>query len=454
MKFNELVNESKKVDEAPMGLLKTAGHSMLKKVSPTSAGKLETGTAANQLYIDFKKYLGQTGEKPEADVVLGFLQSRGLPTKGAEAIIQSAGDEKPGALKTAAVAAAGGAIDAATGAVKKIGGAMKSAAGKGIDKLKAAATGQNPQPADRQEPSVDNPTDQSAQEPSQQNKQSTATYSRSTGFDPATMKNTSSPLGPDVVGGIPSTSSPLNALTPKAGSDGQSAAVVGNTKKRSGGKVKGQLSNTPSAVRRRERTAARRGGNTSAAIGQFVNTQTGKNPIKMKTGESIEYHFDKLLESLDQNYILEALSRSTLDKVFLAAVQDAAKSGIPVGGDSGAGGGQQQGGSQSGGQQQGGGQQGGFLSGFKQGFQGGGGGSGGGGDGKLQGQVNVGQLAQLLQMDQRELSAALLKLKQGQGLSRTHVNTLSNAFISMYKADPQTTVRIANMLKRVTVDQE
>ena len=105
MKFNEFnKNENtNNLTEAPMGALKTFGLTSLSKVSSTAAGKLQTGTMANQLYSEFKSYLGQTGDQAEPVIVIQFLKSKGIPTKSAEAIMaQSAGDTK-------------GAVDAAAG---------------------------------------------------------------------------------------------------------------------------------------------------------------------------------------------------------------------------------------------------------------------------------------------------------------------------------------------------
>ena len=445
-----------------MGLLKTAGHKVLSKVSSTSAGKLETGTAANKLYNDFKKYLGQTGEQAEADVVLKFLQSRGLPTEDAEKIIQAAGDNQQGSIGQAFKASAGDAVDAVKGMIKGKGGNQPQQGKDPAQQPPTQGKDQNPQPKGRIDPKLDPaPDDDQSKQNFSQGNYKQGGYSTSTGFDPTTMKNVQKELPAGSVGGIPNPSSA--GLTPKTGNSPQSTAdlsVKPTGRKQGGGRVAGQLSQTPGAVRKREQRAAKKSrGNTNSAIGQFVKTQLGDNPIRMKTGESIEYHYDKLVESLDYNPIFEALSKSVLDKVFLAAVQNAAKVGGAGGGQSQAGGGasggqSQAGGGQSqasGGQSQASGGAGGFFSGLKQGWQGG---PGVADDGRIKGNVNVGQLAQLLQVDQRELSAALMKLKQGQGLSRTHVNTLSNAFISMYRADAQTTVKIANMLKRVTFEEK
>jgi hypothetical protein len=458
MKFKDIISEQR-IQEAPMGLLKTVGNKALSKVSAKAAGKLETGTTANQLYSDFKKYLGKTGQEPSREVVLSFLQSKGLPTAGAEAAIDKAGE--PSAVGIAAKAAAGDAVDAVSGAAKSAVNTVKSAAASGANKLKQAfakkpAAGQA-EPTQRQDPAMADPA---VSNPNfAQGNYQQGNYSSSAGFDKTTMKNVSNPMPAGTVGGVPTGKSnlpqPTTATTPAT------PPVKGR-----GGRKAGQLSTTPRAVARRQATAVKKAANTagrpntSNALGQFVNTQTGKNPISMNRKESIEYNFDMLVEALEISQLLyEApLSRGQIEKAFMAAVQDSVKVGgggqqsaAQQGGSSGQQSAAQQGGSSGGSND---GQQGGNDSGQQSAAQQGGGGFFAGlmgkGDGKVKGNFNVNQLAQILQVDPKELSAAIVKLKQGQPLSRTHITTLSNAFIGLYKADPQSTVQAANMLKKVS----
>jgi len=436
MKFKDIIAEQK-IQEAPMGLLKTVGHKALSKVSAKSAGKLETGTTANQLYTDFKKYLGQTGEQPERDVVLAFLQSKGFPTTGAQAALDAV--VKSGAIGTAAKAAAGDAVDAVSGAVKTGANKLKQAFAK-KPAAQAAAGDQRQDPAmdntavsatapgQRQDPTMDNPAPAAKSGFAQGNYQS-ANYGSSAGFDKTSMKNVSNPMPAGAVGGVPNTNTPRATPSPATGMQPAPKPSAGRTQ--GGGKKRGEVSMTPGAVRKRNSRANQP--NTSSAIGQFVNTQAGKNPVRMKSKESVEYNYDMLIEALSYSIVTEAaLSRGQIEKAFLAAAQDAAKIG---GGQQQGGGGQQQGGDAQQGDQKGPG----FIAGLM-----------GQGDGKVKGNFNVNQLAQILQVDPKELSAAIVKLKQGQPLSRTHITTLSNAFVGLYKADPQSTVQAANMLKKVS----
>jgi hypothetical protein len=76
MKFNELL-------EAPQGFgstLKTAA----KSINPFSLsgrsqaqGQFKTGLSANQIYGEYYKWLGSTGQQPDTDNVLSYLQQKG-----------------------------------------------------------------------------------------------------------------------------------------------------------------------------------------------------------------------------------------------------------------------------------------------------------------------------------------------------------------------------------------
>lgn len=440
MKVKDLIVENK-IDEAPMGALKTFGLTSLSKVSPTASGKLQTGTLANQLSADFKEYLGQTGQTAEPEIVLAFLKSKGIPTDNAEKII-AAGPEKGMLAK---------GMDAIKGMVKGKGGNQQQPQqGQGP----APATGQNPQPKGRVEPKLEPEQPAQVQQPAASAEQ------------PAATSNAPAATTPSAAQSI----------------DAQPQATAG--RKQGGGKVAGQLSTNPSAVKRREkRAAAKAQGGTSGAIDQFVKAQTGSNPITMKSepqqnpvpqkqkqprqrkkpagkvgdsewernvqpsyGESIEYEYDLLLE---------ALSKGQLDKIFMTAAQDAAKAGVQ-----GTGGGQQGGAQAGSSQQQGGGQQQGTG-----GAQAGGGAGGAAGsfvrglmgqddsqgDGKVKGTLNVNQLAGLLPgVDPKMLAQAVMVVRQGRNPSRNQMTALGNAMIAIIKADAQTTTKVMQLLKRVS----
>jgi len=88
MRINDLINESERLDEKPMGFLKKMGNKLASKVPGSigqkAAGRLETGDEANNLKKEFMTWLGKTGDTPEPEIVLQFLKQKGYPTQGAE----------------------------------------------------------------------------------------------------------------------------------------------------------------------------------------------------------------------------------------------------------------------------------------------------------------------------------------------------------------------------------
>jgi len=83
--------ESRKIDEAPMGMLSKFGNKVMSKFgSDTSTGKLKSGDVANKLYSAFQQYLGQSGEQPTWPVVKNWLTSNKYPTKRALKVFQGA----------------------------------------------------------------------------------------------------------------------------------------------------------------------------------------------------------------------------------------------------------------------------------------------------------------------------------------------------------------------------
>jgi hypothetical protein len=222
MKLYEVLLEDKKqVQEAPMGMLNTLGNKAMSKMGNAKAtGKLSTGSLANQLHKEFQQYLGKTGREATKDAVMGFLSSKGYPTQGAATIINTA-------LKGTANAPAGPLANmknTARGLVGKAKDAMVKQAGNIADKMRPglkAAPINKTEPTMRDEtPTTTSPADTTAAAPTKTggsfNNQlggGQATYNRSTGFDRNTMKNTSEPMDPKSVGGVPSTTNPTT--TPK-----------------------------------------------------------------------------------------------------------------------------------------------------------------------------------------------------------------------------------------------
>lgn len=213
MKLYEVLLEDKeKVQEAPMGMLKTLGNKAMSKLgSDRATGKLSTGTLANQLHKEFQTYLGKTGREATKDAVMGFLQSKGYPTQGAATIINQA-------LKGASAAPTGPLANLKATA-KTAKDALVKGAGNIADKLKpelkAAPIDKTEPTLDPETPTTTAPADTTTAAPAKTgggfNNQlggGQATYNRSTGFDRNTMKNTSEPIDPKNVGGVPNTTNP------------------------------------------------------------------------------------------------------------------------------------------------------------------------------------------------------------------------------------------------------
>lgn len=91
MKITELVTESRKIDEAPMGMLNKFGNKIASKFgSDQATGRLKSGDVANKLFSAFNQYLGQSGEQPTWPVVSKWLQSNKYPIKAAQKVVQGA----------------------------------------------------------------------------------------------------------------------------------------------------------------------------------------------------------------------------------------------------------------------------------------------------------------------------------------------------------------------------
>ena len=93
MRITQLLSESKKIEEAPMGFLGKMGNKVMSKIGNDKAtGRLTTGNLANQLHSEFQQYLGSSGLPPTAKTVLDWLASKGYPTAKAKGVIKNAGN--------------------------------------------------------------------------------------------------------------------------------------------------------------------------------------------------------------------------------------------------------------------------------------------------------------------------------------------------------------------------
>jgi len=207
--YEVLLEDKKKVQEAPMGMLNTLGNKAMAKMgSARATGKLSTGALANQLHKEFQIYLGKTGREATKDAVMGFLSSKGYPTQGAATIINQA-------LKGAGVAPTGPMANlksTAKGLASTAKDALVKGAGNIADKmkpgLKAAPINKTEPTLDPETPTTTAPADTTAAAPvktgsfNNQLGGGNANYSMSTGFNRNTMQNTSTPLDPKAVGTV------------------------------------------------------------------------------------------------------------------------------------------------------------------------------------------------------------------------------------------------------------
>jgi len=116
--------ESRKIDEAPMGMLSKFGNKVMSKFgSDTSTGKLKSGDVANKLYSAFNQYLGQSGQQPTWPVVSKWLQSNKYPIKMAQKVVQ-------GAKADAAIPQGPSMMQRAGAGINKIGGKIRQGAEK------------------------------------------------------------------------------------------------------------------------------------------------------------------------------------------------------------------------------------------------------------------------------------------------------------------------------------
>lgn len=285
MKFNELLKENKtQVDEAPMGFLKSMGNRIASTFgSGKATGRLETGKEANQLKKDFDVFLGKTGQQATGDLIIQFLKQKGYPTKSASGLL---GSELTANVKgkSAAPAAQQPATEpkpAAPGQPSKdeIAKRVKANVGKSAAATKASGFGQKPEP----------------QQPAPGASAMAQFVKQQTGDNPITMKPAPQKAPAAQPAAAPAAKPPVRA--------------------QGGGKVAGQVSQTPGAIKKRQARAFKK--RTTHPADDNPNIQLGT--------ESIEYAFESKV-----NYYLmlsEALSSKQIDAVFLAAVQEKQKTG-------------------------------------------------------------------------------------------------------------------------------
>ena len=140
MKITELVTESRKIDEAPMGMLNKFGNKIASKFgSDKSTGKLKSGDIANKLYSAFNQYLGQSGQQPTWPVVKNWLVSNKYPVKMAQKVVDGAKAAAKIPQGPSLGQRAGAAINKAGGKIRQGAGYVKDKINKGLDAAGDAA---------------------------------------------------------------------------------------------------------------------------------------------------------------------------------------------------------------------------------------------------------------------------------------------------------------------------
>lgn len=255
MRLNEILIEQQ-LDERPMGILGKAV-SKAKSFVPgrtgrKAQGELEVGKIANDLSDKFDKYLGMVGgpEGATPEMVIGFLKKNGYPTKGAEAAMKAPTTaQKVGQAAATAAKGIGAGAKAVGGAIAKGAQATGNLAKDMAAGAKTGAQAATAAPAAQAEPAAEPAQDKSAQD-----------TAAATTAEPAAQ--------------------PAPAKTQPTG------------RTQGGGKVAGQISQTPVAIKKR---------NARAKSGQQLQLAS--------------------VDNQDQS-VLEGFTGGQLDNIFMAAAKD------------------------------------------------------------------------------------------------------------------------------------
>lgn len=317
MKIHDLLIEHR-LDEKPMGALKSLGNKAMASLgSGTAQGKVNTGTMANQLRKQFDTYLGSTGEEATPDSIVNFLKSKQLPTISAEKML--------GLDITAEKPTDTGSNSTPTAATQ----AKVDAAPQGSETDRP-----NTDPAAAQPAAQDTKADIAARVKANVGRSAAATTG--SGFGQPVEKPQPA-AGAAAFGQMAQQlAKPGDAAKPTQPPPAQPA----NAKPAAGV----QDSNPAKKVDTKLRD--KKGRYTSD-----LDQDAGRNRNVSQFGDSIEHSMDgqELIEYVDQllseKFVVDS---GTLDKIFMAAAQDAAKMGFKPGEEIGAVGGFKAGVAQSG----------------------------------------------------------------------------------------------------------
>jgi len=411
MKIHDVITESElqQLDEAPagMGVFGRAGRKIASKLGHSkSTGVLDAGNDAIALRKEFNRYLGKTGQQPNSEALMMFLQQSGYPTQGVEKII------------------AGHDAGAPTGVLGK-GSSNISAFRDRMAQKKAAAGGDAQQ---KIEPTGNIEVPPGGETPAAGG----GAADTPAGFAPKANVSVTDPSGNPVPTGVPSTTTdPLARIKSLAGVGGSTAATAAEPAAAAPANPQADLK---AKLKAKQGVGATTGGGFKAA--------------KAKFGKAFE-NLDLENMELDEEGDVKVLPSSIIDQALLRAVQDSYKLGAGQNINTGASG-TTPGLDQDKPKQ---GMMGKFAQGFSQAAGGNTGSLGGadGGSGDVEGSLNARQMAQLLPgVDPSLLQTSVKAVMTGGNLSMKQQQALATAFTALIKADPQTTTKVMNMLKKVS----
>jgi hypothetical protein len=398
MKLNQL--ENFEIDEAPLGFLKKTGLGIASKFGGrTARGQLKTGSAANELYNDYLEFVGQyantfQSKKPTTDSLLAYLEKKGLDKREFAQLIDK--------------------------------------------ELQAMAPAPEEEP-ERQEPTIDEPqAEPQAQNANDEN-------------NPLKPGNTSNIKTPGDIGNLDS-----DKTIP--GSDKEipttTNTITTTTKrKKTGGREKGGLKMTPTAIyqRNRRKNKSGKGGQLELPLGNSMYSEEAQR--YRKNFERIDWTLKEeqaYYNALEFMGVMEAeIPKQVLNKILNIAAekmpadapqapQAQADQGQDTDQDQSSGG---FGGATGKGKEEKPGKWDSFKQGFKQGMS---------GDGEeKKGTINYQKIGDFFpEVDSGKMRKALGKALQGQPLSVEENKLLAYAFAELVKKDPQETTKLMNVLKQ------
>lgn len=409
MKLNQL--ENFEIDEAPLGFLKKTGLGIASKFGGrTARGQLKTGSKANELYNDYLEFVGQyantfQSKKPTTDSLLAYLEKKGLDKREFAQLIDK--------------------------------------------ELQAMA----PAPEEEPEADADQEQPQDAEQPAAQNADDDS--------NPLKPGNNSNIKTPGDIGNLDADKSiPGSTKMPTQASDAEKTATGAakqtipsmapkkpGVRPQGGGKVKGQLSQTPGAIKKR---------NARAKAGsqlQLMSMYSEEAQRYRKNFERIDWTLKEdqaYYNALEFMGVMEAeIPKQVLNKILNIAAekmpadapkapqaqsdqgQDQDQSSGGFGGATGAGEEEKPGLMKS------------FTQGFKKGL------TGKDEEGEKRGTINYQKIGQFFpDVDSGQMRKALSKALQGQPLSIEQNKLLAYAFTELVKKDSQETTKIMNLLKQ------